>query len=76
MKSIYYYYQCKKRLKESDRAIRLMDDENNYMLLAQKEMIQLEMEHHLQCIPTDVVKITISCFALIVAIKFATKYLF
>jgi hypothetical protein len=39
------YIQAKKSLALAKETIKLMDDPNNYMLEAQKDMLELEVEH-------------------------------
>jgi len=39
------YVQAKKSLALAKETIKLMDDPNNYMLEAQKDMLELEVEH-------------------------------
>jgi len=41
----YYLWQAKKSLEGAKKTIELMDDPNNYMLEAQKDMLELEVEH-------------------------------
>jgi hypothetical protein len=45
MLSYYRYWQAKKSLEGAKRTIELMDDSSNYMLEAQKDMLELEVEH-------------------------------
>lgn len=40
------YYNAKKSLELAKETIRLMDDPDNYMLEAQKEMRELEVEYY------------------------------
>ena len=39
------YIQAKRSLKLAKETIELMNDPNNYMLEAQKDMLELEVEH-------------------------------
>ena len=39
------YIQAKRSLKLAKETIRLMNDPSNYMLEAQKDMLELEVEH-------------------------------
>jgi uncharacterized Rmd1/YagE family protein len=39
------YVQAKRSLKLAKETIELMNDPNNYMLEAQKDMLELEVEH-------------------------------
>jgi len=39
------YIQAKRSLKMAKETIRMMDDPSNYMLEAQKDMLELEVEH-------------------------------
>ena len=39
------YYQAKRSLALAKETIKLMDDPDNYMLEAQKDMLELEVEH-------------------------------
>ena len=39
------YYQAKKSLEMSKETIQLMGDSSNYMLEAQRDMLELEVEH-------------------------------
>ena len=41
----YYLWQAKKSLEGAKKTIELMDDPSNYMLEAQKDMLELEVEH-------------------------------
>ena len=41
----YYLWQAKKSLEGAKKTIELMDDSSNYMLEAQKDMLELEVEH-------------------------------
>jgi hypothetical protein len=41
----YNYYQAKKSLALSKETIKMMGDSTNYMLEAQKDMLELEVEH-------------------------------
>ena len=41
----YYLWQAKKSLAGVKKTIELMDDPDNYMLEAQKDMLELEVEH-------------------------------
>ena len=45
MTPYYYLWQAKKSLEGAKKTIELMDDPNNYMLEAQKDMLELEVEH-------------------------------
>lgn len=40
------YINAKRRLKESNKTIQMMGDDCSSMLLAQRDMIQLEMEYY------------------------------
>lgn len=52
MKSFYYYFETKKRLVQMKETISMMggDDgsETNYQLMAQKDMLELELKYHKQ----------------------------
>ena len=39
------YIQAKRSLKLAKETIKLMNDPNNYMLEAQKDMLEMEVEH-------------------------------
>ena len=41
----YYLWQAKKSLEGAKKTIELMDDPFNYMLEAQKDMLELEVKH-------------------------------
>jgi hypothetical protein len=41
----YYLWQAKKSLDGAKKTIELMGDSSNYMLEAQKDMLELEVEH-------------------------------
>jgi len=41
----YYLWQAKKSLALSKETIKMMGDSTNYMLEAQKDMLELEVEH-------------------------------
>ncbi len=41
----YYLWQAKKSLEGAKKTIELMGDSSNYMLEAQKDMLELEVEH-------------------------------
>ena len=41
----YYFWQAKQSLKGAKKTIELMGDSTNYMLEAQKDMLELEVEH-------------------------------
>ena len=41
----YYLWQAKRLLAGAKKTIELMDDPDNYMLEAQKDMLELEVEH-------------------------------
>ena len=41
----YYLWQAKKSLALNKETIKMMDDPSNYMLEAQKDMLELEVEH-------------------------------
>jgi hypothetical protein len=41
----YYLWQAKKSLEGAKKTIELMGDSTNYMLEAQKDMLELEVEH-------------------------------
>ena len=41
----YYLWQAKKSLEGAKKTIELMGDPDNYMLEAQKDMLELEVEH-------------------------------
>jgi hypothetical protein len=41
----YHLYQAKKSLELSKETIKMMGDSSNYMLEAQKDMLELEVEH-------------------------------
>ena len=41
----YYYIQAKRSLAGAKKTIELMGDSDNYMLEAQKDMLELEVEH-------------------------------
>jgi hypothetical protein len=41
----YYLWQAKQSLKGAKKTIELMGDSTNYMLEAQKDMLELEVEH-------------------------------
>ena len=41
----YYLWQAKRSLASAIKTIELMDDPDNYMLEAQKDMLELEVEH-------------------------------
>ena len=41
----YYLWQSKQSLKGAKKTIELMGDSSNYMLEAQKDMLELEVEH-------------------------------
>ena len=41
----YYLWQAKKSLEGAKKTIEMMDDPDNYMLEAQKDMLELEVEH-------------------------------
>jgi hypothetical protein len=49
MRNFVYYLQARRRWESNNKTIEMMDGVANcpYMLLAQKEMLELEMEHHL-----------------------------
>ena len=48
MKNLFYFLQAKRRWESNNKTIELMDGVANcpYMLLAQKDMLELEMEHY------------------------------
>ena len=48
MKNLFYYLQAKRRWESNNKTIEMMDGVANcpYMLLAQKDMLELEMEHY------------------------------
>jgi hypothetical protein len=46
MLSLYYNYQAKKLLKEVNKTISMMAPEPPVALLAQRDMLQYEIEHH------------------------------
>ena len=41
----YYLWQAKKSLEGAKKTIELMGDSSNYMLEAQRDMLELEVEH-------------------------------
>jgi hypothetical protein len=41
----YYLWQAKKSLEGAKKTIELMNDPDNYMLEAQRDMLELEVEH-------------------------------
>jgi hypothetical protein len=41
----YYLWQAKKSLEGAKKTIELMGDSSNYMLEAQKDMLELEVDH-------------------------------
>lgn len=41
----YYLWQAKKSLEGAKKTIELMEDSSNYMLEAQKDMLELEVKH-------------------------------
>lgn len=41
----YYLWQARKSLEGAKKTIELMGDSSNYMLEAQKDMLELEVEH-------------------------------
>ena len=46
MLSLYYNYQAKKLLNEVNKTISMMDPEPPVSLLAQRDMLQYEIQHH------------------------------
>lgn len=46
MLSLYYNYQAKKLLKEVNKTISMMAPEPPVSLLAQRDMLQYEIQHH------------------------------
>ena len=44
----YYLWQAKKSLELNKETIKMMGDSSNYMLEAQKDMLELEVEHFRQ----------------------------
>jgi hypothetical protein len=41
----YYFWQAKKSLDGAKKTIEMMGDSSNYMLEAQRDMLELEVEH-------------------------------
>lgn len=58
MISIIHYISAKRRLRESNKTVYMMGDDCPPMLLAQRDMIQLEMEYYKQ----EVVKLMTFAF--------------
>jgi hypothetical protein len=57
------YIQAKKSLALAKETIKLMDDPNNYMLEAQKDMLELEVEHFReQSVKFTIVLLTVVVF--------------
>jgi hypothetical protein len=61
------YVQAKRSLKLAKETIRLMGDSSNYMLEAQKDMLELEVEHFRESsIKFTIVLLTLVTFCVIV----------
>ena len=57
------YIQAKRSLKLAKETIRLMNDPSNYMLEAQKDMLELEVEHFReQSVKFTIVLLTVVVF--------------
>jgi len=59
----YYLWQAKKSLDGAKKTIELMGDSTNYMLEAQKDMLELEVEHFReQSVKFTIVLLTVVVF--------------
>lgn len=63
------YYQAKKSLKMAKETIRMMGDSSNYMLEAQRDMLELEVDYfHQQSVKFTIVLLTVITFCVTLSV--------
>jgi hypothetical protein len=67
MIALYNYIQTKKRLEQHLETIQMMGDSSNYLLEAQKDMLEMELKYHWEDVKLYPLYFLIGCFTLIPA---------